>query len=186
MSMTELDRRLQARLLETRRAEGDWLRLDDAVLLAALDGSRPLSAGERAALQASPLTARRLRSLALARRAQAGAWRGSTGMLRAADSGAAPGALVTDDGAWRLHFVDGPRWRIVLQLDPQSPLAPALLRAGEALRVVDAAGAVLLQGTLDSDGECEGDWPCADAPAVHLQRCGARFSVEPAAADQRD
>lgn len=54
MGMTELDRKLQAQLLGRRRVEGDRLMLDDAVLLGALDGSRPLTAGERAALQASP------------------------------------------------------------------------------------------------------------------------------------
>ena len=58
-------RRLQeARLVQARTA-GDRLMLDDATLAAALDGSRPLTAGERAALQASPLTVRRLRHLAL-------------------------------------------------------------------------------------------------------------------------
>ena len=44
MGMTELDRKLQAQLVAGRRVEGDRLMLDDAVLLAALDGSRPLTA----------------------------------------------------------------------------------------------------------------------------------------------
>ena len=43
------------------RVEGDGLMLADAVLLQALDGSRPLTHGERAALQASPLTLRQRR-----------------------------------------------------------------------------------------------------------------------------
>lgn len=177
MGMTELDRKLQAQLLAGRRVEGDRLMLDDAVLLAALDGSRPLTAGERAALQASPLTARRLRTLADARRAQATRWQGSRGMLRAADSGMTLDTLVTDDGAWRLHVVEG---RVILQLDPQSPFAADLLRGGQPLRVLDGAGATVLEGMLDSDGECEGPWPFAEPPAHHFQQHGARFSVEPA------
>lgn len=178
MGMTELDRKLQAQLLGSRRVEGDRLMLDDAVLQAALDGSRPLTAGERAALQASPLTARRLRTLADARRAHMAPrrWQASHGMLRAADSGVGLETLVTDDGAWRLHFVGD---RVILQLDPQSPLAATLLREGQPLRVRDGAGGTVLDGTLDSDGECEGPWPFADAPAVHFQRHGARFTVEP-------
>lgn len=178
MDMTGLDRKLQARLLAGARVEGDRLVLADAVLLGALDGSRPLTAGERAALQASPLTTRRLQVLADGRRAATApaGWRGSPGMLRAADGGAALDTLVTDDGAWRLHFVHD---RVILQLDPQSPLAPALLRGGQPLRVRDGSGAVVLQGRLDSDGECEGPWPFAQAPARHFQQHGARFCVEP-------
>ncbi len=180
MGMTELDRKLQAQLLGARRVEGDRLVLDDAVLMQALDGSRPLTAGERSALQASPLTLRRLRTLAEARRAQDAPrqWRGSSGMLRAADSGAALDALVTDDGAWRLHVVGD---RVILQLDPQSPLAATLLRGDRVLRVLDGAGATVLEGRLDSDGECEGAWPFAETPARHFQRHGARFMVEPRA-----
>lgn len=175
--MTELDRKLQAQLVAGRRVEGDYLRLDDAVLRAALDGSRPLTAGERAALQASPLTARRLRTLAdEGRRRRQPGWHGSAGMLRAADGGVALDALVTDDGMWRLHFVDG---RVILQLDPQASQAGELLRAAQELRVRDGAGATVLEGRLDSDGECEGPWPFAEAPAAHFQRHGARFLVEP-------
>lgn len=180
MAMTELDRRLQAQLLAGRRVEGDRLVLADAVLLAALAGTRPLTAGERAALQASPLTTRRLRVLAGERRQPAPRqeWRGSAGLLRAADGGAQFGVLVTDDGAWRLHIVGG---QVILQLDPESPLAPQLLRGGVLLRVRDGAGATVLEGQLDSDGECEGPWPFAEAPAPHFQRHGAGFTVEPAA-----
>jgi hypothetical protein len=177
MGMTELDRRLQARLLAGRRVDGDRLVLADAVLLGALDGSRPLTDGERAALQASPLTTRRLASLAEARRARAApAWRGSAGMLRAADSGAPFEALVTDDGAWRLHVVAG---RAILQLDPESSLAAALLRTPRLLRVLDGAGNTVLQGQLDPDGECEGPWPFAEGPAQHFKRHGGGFTVEP-------
>lgn len=178
MGLSELDRRLQARLLAGRRVEADRLVLLDATLLAALDGSRPLTSGERAALQASPVTTRRLAVLAQERRAAAGpaAWRGSAGLLRAADSGAPFEALVTDDGAWRLHVVAG---RAILQLDPESRLAPGLLRAAQEVRVRDGAGNTVLEGRLDPDGECEGPWPFDDTPARHFARHGGAFTVEP-------
>ena len=183
-----IDDKLRARLLLAPRVEGDRLMLSDAVLRAALDGSRPLRPAERAALQASPLTTRRLRTLALeGRAAQAAAndaWHGSGGMLRAADSARALTELATDDGCWRLHFVGagegggGPR--VILQLQPDAPFAARLLRESPLLRVLDGAGAVLLAGRLDRDGELEGAWPGADAPAAHFQRHGAAFSVQPA------
>jgi hypothetical protein len=177
-------RRLQEALLLARRKDGDRLMLDDATLAAALDGTRPLTAGERAALQASPLTARRLRHLALARRTAAStAWRGSRGALRAASTGTLD-AVVTDDGWWTLHFVPaGDGWRAILQLAPQAPFAEALLVARAPLRVVDSAGAVVLAGQLDADGECEAAWPFAAPPHEHLQAHGARFTVEPLEAD---
>lgn len=174
----EIERRLRERLLLGQRHEGDRLVLDDATLLAALEGSRPLRTAERAALQASPLTARRLRQLAIERRAAALRWRGSRGMLRAASSGGAPGPVATDDGFWTLHFIDaGGGWRSVLQLAPQAPFAPALLATRARLQVLDGAGHTLLAGRLDADGECEAAWPFADAPAAHLQANGAAFTV---------
>lgn len=176
-------RRLEAGLLLGRRVEGDRLVLDDATLAAALDGSRPLSHGERAALQASPLTARRLRTLALERRARQAPprWLGSGGMLRAASSGTRQDlALATDDGWWTLHLVDGAGgWRTILQLAPQAPFAAVLLAERAPLRVLDGAGRVVLEGRLDADGECEAAWPFARLPADHLQEHGAAFSVAP-------
>jgi hypothetical protein len=180
------ERRIQERLLLGRRVDGDRLVLLDATLLAALDGSRPLTAGERAALQASPLTARRLRQLAIERRAgqaaQAAhapaAWRGSHGRLRAASSGAID-ALRTDDGWFTLHVVaDGAGWRTILQLAADAPFAPALLAARAPLRVRDGAGNTILEGRLDADGECEAAWPFAASPAIHLQAADAAFAVE--------
>ncbi|GGY89263.1 hypothetical protein ACFFTM_14500 [Pseudoduganella plicata] len=170
-----LERRLQERLL-LQPMEGDRLVLDDATLRAALDGSRRLTAAELAALHASPLTLRRFRHLALARRNAA--WQASGGMLRAADSGAALAQLVTDDGNWSLHFVaqDG-GWQVILRLDPAAPFAAALLRESPLLRVADGAGATVMQGRLDADGECEAPWPFALAPAGHFQAHGAAFSV---------
>jgi len=183
MNANEMERRLQESLLLGRRTEGDRLVLDDATLLAALDGSRPLRAAERAALQASPLTARRLRRLALERRAAAApaaAWRASPGMLRAASSGGTPGPLRTDDGCWTLHFIEaGAGWRTILQLAPHAPFAAGLLAARAPLRVLDGEGRVLLAGRLDADGECEAAWPFAQAPAIHLQAHGAAFTVAP-------
>jgi hypothetical protein len=178
----EFERRLQERLLLEARVEGDRLVLDDATLRAALDGSRPLTANERAALQASPLTVRRLRRLALdarARPAQA-AWRGSGGMLRAASSGGIE-ALRTDDGWWTLHVVRaGDGWRTILQLAPQAPFAPDLLAARAPVRVLDGGGAGILSGLLDADGECEAAWPHAQDPVAWLKAHGAAFRVEPA------
>ena len=177
---TKLEGRLRERLLLAPRLEGDRLMLADAVLRAALDGSRPLRPAERAALQASPLTTRRLRTLALERRAAANdAWQASTGMLRAADSGQALSQLATDDGHWRLHFVgSAASRRIILQLMPDAPFAARLLREAVPVRVVDGAGAELLAGPLDGDGELEAGWPVDEAPAAHFQRHGAAFSVQ--------
>jgi hypothetical protein len=180
-----IERRLHERLALGRRVDGDRLVLADATLLAALDGSRPLTMGERAALQASPLTVRRLRQLTIElRAAQAGevparGWRGSPGRLRAASSGDIE-TLRTDDGWFALHFVpeDG-TWRTILQLSVEAPFAPALLATRPLLRVSDGAGRTMIEGRLDADGECEAAWPFAEAPAVHLQAVGAAFAVEP-------
>lgn len=188
---TALERKLRERLLLARRAEGDRLVLADGVLLGALDGSRALTANERAALQASPLTTRRLRQLAIERRAaqdlaseaanDAG-WRGSSGMLRAADGGPRLSRLVTDDGYWTLHFAGAQDdWVVILQLSATAPFAPRLLRERPLLRVLDGGGAIVLQGRLDADGECEGAWRFEGAPGAHLQRFGATFVVEPLA-----
>jgi hypothetical protein len=188
-AQTDMERRLEQRLLLGRRVDGDRLVLADATLLEALDGSRPLTAGERAALQASPLTTRRLRQLAFERRAapagrtetvtEAVAWRGSHGRLRAASSGE-PEALRTDDGWFILHFAAAEAgWRAILQLAPDAPFAPALLQARAALRVLDGAGRTILEGRLDADGECEAAWPFAASPGSHLQAAYAAFAVEP-------
>jgi len=180
--LTQLrDRKLRAALLVAPR-DGDRLMLADAVLLAALDGSTPLTRGERAALAASPLTIRRLRHLADAMAARAaGAWRASAGMLRAADSGAALAELVTDDGFWTLHFIGSEgAHRVILQLNAEAPFAPAVLAGQPMLQVIDGAGAVVLLGRLDADGECESAWPFALAPAQHFQQAGAVFAVETA------
>ena len=172
-------RRLQSRLLLSQRTEGDRLVLSDEVLRAALDGSAPLSDGEKTALMASPLTLRRFRMLAdAARRAQATEWRSSSALLRAADSGSVE-ALGTEDGIWALHVAgQAGAWRLILVLDAASPVAAQVLQDAPRLRVLDGIGTCLLEGQLDGDGELEGDWPFLQAPLEHLRRHGGRFTVE--------
>ncbi len=187
----DTDRKLAAslatQLLTARRVEGDRLMLADEVLLAALDGRRPLSANERGALVASPVTLRRFRTLSAGRRHTApaanDAWEGSYGMLRAAASAAPVDTMATDDGHWALHFVGGEGgWRVILAVDGGAPFAARLMREQPMLRVVDGAGGLVLQGSLDADGECESAWPFEQGPGPHFQACGARFGVEPVAA----
>lgn len=186
LTMTpETDRKLREQLLLSRRAEGDRLLLADAVLTAALDGSRALTANERHALETSPLTLRRFRQLAIERRAASHAandqsWSGSHGMLRAASTSATLEELATDDKYWTLHFLpqDG-GWLIILKLAADAPFAARLMRERPMLRVVDGGGATVLQGQLDADGECEGAWPFETEPALHFQQFGAGFAVEP-------
>ena len=170
---------LREHLMLGRRVEGDRLMLTDAAIREALEGNRPLTRAEREALEASPLTLRRFRHLALERRA-AEAWLGSSGMLRAAASAGPLTGLATDDGCWTLHFVeDGERWQVILALAADAPFAARLMRDPPLLRVRDGAGAVVLQGHLDADGECEGAWPFASDPAPHFQRHGGGFAIEP-------
>lgn len=107
-------------------------------------------------------------------------WQGSTGMLRAAASGTALTQLVTDDGHWTLDFVhNGQAWQVILALSPQAPFAAQLLRSQPLLRVVDGGGAIVLQGRLDADGECERSWSMAAEPSTHFHLYGAGFAVEP-------
>ena len=181
MTIEHTESKLQEQLLLARRVEGDRLMLADAVIVAALEGTRALTAGESAALRASPLTLRRFRTIAQRRRAAAHAWQGSAGMLRAASSSAPLTAVATDDGYWTLHFVEhGVAWRVILALNAAAPFAAPLVRAQPLMRVLDGAGALILQGRLDADGECEGLWPFAGPPGPHLQQAGAGFSVVPA------
>lgn len=183
---TGLERKLREQLLLARRVEGDRLMLADAVINAALDGSRALTPNERAALAQSPLTMRRLRRLAIERAAAGHAWQGSGGMLRAASTDAALAELATDDNHWSLHFLPHEGgWQVILKLAAAAPFAPQLMREQPMLRVVDGAGAVILQGRLDADGECENAWPFETAPAPHFQQSGAGFAVEPVRAQAR-
>lgn len=183
MKSTTAERKLQERLLLAREVPDDRLVLPDGVLLAALEGSRVLDAAQLAALQASPLTLKRFRHLALERRraGTAVSWQGSPGMLRAAATAAVLDRLVTDDGGWSLHFLPaGEGWQVILKLEAAAEFAAPLMRDRPMLRVLDGEGTVVLQGRLDADGECEGAWPFAAAPLDHFQCRGARFAVEPA------
>jgi len=180
-----LDSLLQQRLLLARAVPGDRLMLADSTLLAALAGSRVLTAGERQALAGSPLTLRRFRALSHGRRQVAAndeSWSGSSGTLRAAAGGPALAELVTDDRCWTLHFLPhGGDWQVILKLADGAPFAPRLMREQPLISVVDGAGAIILQGRLDADGECEHTWPFSQAPAPHFHQCGAGFSVVPVA-----
>jgi hypothetical protein len=101
-------------------------------------------------------------------------------MLRAASTSEALESLVTDDGCWTLHFLpqqDG--WQVILSLSADAPFAARLLRERLLLRVIDGGGAIVLQGRLDADGECERAWPFVTAPGQHFQLYGAGFAVEP-------
>lgn len=177
--------RLREQALLSRRVEGDALVLADEVLAASIAGTRVLTDAERALLAGSPLTLRRFRQLAIDARvpraaANDASWYGSEGLLRAAASAAPLERLCTDDGYWTLHFAEeGGRCQAILQLDAGAPFAAALLASGAALRVLDGQGAVVLEGPLDADGECEAAWPFADRPAAHFQAAGARFFVRP-------
>lgn len=182
--MNTPEHRLHEKLLLARRVEGDRLMLSDATMLAAIGGARPLTAGERDALSASPLTLRRFRTLALEQRRAAlpanDAWSGSHGLLRAADDGGPMIALATDDGHWTLHFLQqGGAWRAILALDANAPFAARLMNERGLLRVLDGSGATILRGSLDADGELEAAWPFATAPTPHFHQFGARFAVEP-------
>jgi hypothetical protein len=191
-ALKALDARLRERALLGRATPGDRLVLADATLLAALNGTRVLTPNERQALSASPLTLRRFRQLSLERHAAAQprshaaandpAWSGSTGMLRAAATATALESLVTDDNYWTLHFLpqDG-GWQVILSLSAGAPFAARLLNEQPLLRVIDGGGAIVLQGRLDADGECERTWPFATAPAPHFQLYGAGFAVQPVA-----
>lgn len=107
-------------------------------------------------------------------------WSGSTGLLRAASSAAALERIATDDNCWTLHFLpQGEGWQVILTLSADAPYAARLLREQPMLRVVDGGGAIVLQGRLDADGECEHAWPFDSAPAQHFQLYGASFAVEP-------
>ncbi len=184
-----LEARLRARALLARAVPDDRLMLADATLRAALDGSRVLTPNERNALAASPLTLRRFRQLSLERRAGARpaaandvGWSGSCGMLRAAADTAPLESLTTDDKHWTLHFL--PReggWQVILSLSALAPFAARLLSEQPQLRVTDGGGAIVLQGRLDADGECERAWPFETAPAPHFQMYGASFAVAPVA-----
>ncbi len=182
----KLAQKLDLSIILNQSRDDDRLMLEDQVLLAALDGSRPLDPDQRILLQQSPITLLRFRHLAQQARARknGGAanddnWQQSGGLLRAADSGALVLSLRTDDHYWSLDFVpEDNGWQLVLCLDENAPFASQLLDSEHCVRVVDGKQQVLLQGQLDADGECEARWPMPQEPVRHLQQAGAQFRVE--------
>jgi hypothetical protein len=182
----KLSQKLDLSMILGQSRDDDRLMLEDQVLLAALDGSRPLDPDQRNVLQGSPITLLRFRHLALQARARKngnaandGNWQQSGGMLRAADSGAVIVSLRTDDHYWTLDFVpDDDGWQFVLSLDVNAPFAGQLLETESWVRVVDGKQQLLLEGQLDADGECEVRWPVPHEPTRHLQQAGAMFRVE--------
>jgi hypothetical protein len=166
----------------------DWQVLDDRALIAALDGTQPLSRKEWEALLDSPLTLRRMQVLEAVRRTKEDAlqaandafWQASPGLLRAAAGSADAATLATDDGYWTLDFPraqDG--WGIVLRLEPSAPFAGEFIGEDEMpeVAVVDGSGRTLLIGELDEEGKLLARWPDAEAPLKVLSAAGGGFQV---------
>lgn len=184
----KLAQKLDLSAILNQDREDDRVMLDDHLLLAALDGSRPLSSQERDILQKSPQTLLRFRQLALQARARknSGAandaqWQSSMGCLGEGTivRDALGSRLQSDDQYWCLLFVpDEVGWQLTLTLNHHAALAVQIKQSGYALRVLDGAGNVLLEGQLDMDGTCEGRWPFLIEPTLHLQQTGARFRIE--------
>lgn len=179
-----LEQQLQQSLLLERPRQSDHLALPDSILLAALNGSRPLRPAERKLLQSSPITLRRFKHLALQNKA--GAWRGSEGLVLAAASEQAERQLQlqTSDQYWQLHIVQAApftaaaHWQLILRLHPAAPFARQLLAQAATVRVLDGLGGILLEGILDSDGELEASWPFGLPPLAYFAQHGGSFRVQ--------
>lgn len=193
-TLHSLDQHALAALMRRYQSD-DWLRLSDAVLRAALNGSTPLSRTEWQAVLSSPLTLRRMQMLEAERcAAQASGpiaaktaapaandqqWLRSQGLLRAADSGDETSTLNTEDGWWSLTF---PRthggWKMVLRLAHSAPFASLFAanaqatQPGHEVAVVDGTGRTLLQGMIDDENELYGRWPMTEAPLAVLRAAG--------------
>jgi hypothetical protein len=184
----KLAQKLDLSVILNRSREDDRVMLDDHLLLAALDGSRPLNGDERQLLQQSPQTLLRFRQLALQARARKNAgvandaqWQSSMGCLRETDAGPRQLSprLQSDDQYWSLQFVaDEVGWQLILSLSDAAPFAHQIKQASSNVRLLDGAGAVLLEGALDIEGECEVRWPYFTEPELHLRQAGARFRIE--------
>lgn len=184
----KLAQKLDLSAILNRSRDDDRVMLDDHLLLAALDGSRPLNGDERELLQQSPQTLLRFRQLALQARARknAGAandaqWQSSMGCVRDSDEGSRPvlQRLKSDDQYWSLQFIaDEVGWQLILSLSDAAPFAQQIKQAGSNVRLIDGAGAILLEGSLDIEGECEVRWPYFTEPELHLRQAGARFRIE--------
>jgi len=171
----------------------DYLVLDDDILKAALENSRPLYRSEWKALLDSPVTLRRMQVLANLRQKKLASiplmtvreaandhhWSSSAGLLRAADSGGAAPILSTEDGFWHLVFLKSTSgWRMVLKLDvDNAPFAQELLKELPELAVLDGHKQALLIAPLDDDGEVTGTWPLSTDPYAHFMAHGGKFDV---------
>lgn len=176
----KLDLKLQQSLLLWRPRQDDKLQLSDTVLRAALEGSRPLSAAQAMQLQASPITLRRFRQLSACYRREQAHWRGSSGIVLAADSATPSDAILHSlDQFWQLQllFLED-HWQVILRMRPSAPFAAMLQQ--QKVEVCDGAGQVILQGLLDQDGELEGRWPFSSAPLAHFKQAGGNFHVRAA------
>jgi hypothetical protein len=164
------------------KRQGDSLLLSDAVLRAALEGSRPLSASEVTTLQASPLTLRRFRHLAQERRSKQTQWHASSGIVLAAASVEDDAILHSLDLYWQLQLLqNGEAWQIILRLRPNAPFAAQILQQQLPLEVLDGKGQMIVRGCVDADGELEAPWPFASKPIAHFNANGGSFHVRLAA-----
>lgn len=186
MAANELETRLLERIF-LRPKESDDLVLDDAMLLAALEGRHTLSQEQWQAMMNSPITLRRFRILKHRRQVRAEAandiaWSASEGLRLAADTGDEVNVLRTQDGFWSMHFLkedeaDDGGWLVVLKLDVAAPYANDLLTHRPKLEAVIGDGVSVLTGQLDASLEIEAPWPFAETPLERLRRAGGRFVV---------
>lgn len=175
-NLSDLDLHLQQALLTGGEREHDRLQLSDAVLQAALNGSRPLRAQELRVLKSSPLTMRRFKLLARQAR-QAGVFQ-SHGQLLAASSEADSFHLQSTDQCWQLQFFRQQQsWRMVLRLLPEAGLDWQQKVWHSLIQVCASDGSPLLRGRLDQDGELEQAWPYTEAPLSYLQQHGNGFTL---------
>jgi hypothetical protein len=192
--VTEFDRlidELAARAIMRRYKQGDYLVLSDEALRAALAGTQPLNRAELRAVLDSPLTLRRMHTLAQQARAAAitatiapaaaandPAWTSSRALLRAAADDGDAHSIDTDDGYWRLVFLPvAGGWRMVLRLDSDAPFAAELTAAAPTVAVLDGRGRTLMLGPLDEDGELAAPWPLPGEPYASLMAQGGRIEV---------
>ena len=177
----------------------DWLVLDDETLLAALDGSHPLSRVEWAGLLESPLTLKRMAALEAGRRKQAGTVESPLRIaavaandelyscaltLLAADSGEQEVSLSSADGWWQLSCpATHGGWKMRLELAEGAPfvglfedeVGPGM--SPRAVAVLDGRGRTLLLGHLNDERLLWGNWPLAESPREALAPAGGVFQV---------
>lgn len=158
----------------------DSLVLDDATLLAAIEGRVLLNREQKKQLLHSPLTLRRFRLLTNLRRAQTH-WQGSEMQLRAAAGEGELPHLDSEDGRFTLHFIAGRGGKInmVLSCKSDPELAQQLQQAEQAIEVVDSEETVLLEGALDESYELAGSWLLAEPPRAHFMRLGTAIVIRP-------